>query len=64
MVERGGRGHGGGRERTFNPSKDPSAAGARDHAEVFGIYVWAEEGRALKMGFSKFIVLKQLKSRT
>jgi hypothetical protein len=48
----------------FNPSKAPSAAGARDHAEVLGIYIWAEEGCARKMGFSKFIVLKQLKSRT
>jgi hypothetical protein len=48
----------------FNPSKDPLAAGAIDHAKVLRIYIWAEEGCARKMDFSKFIVLKQLKSRT
>jgi hypothetical protein len=47
----------------FNPLKDLSAAGARDHAEVLGIYISAK-GCARKMYFSKFIVLKQLKSRT
>ena len=63
MVESGDRA--GGRERTIQSFEDSSAAaGARDHAEVLGIYISADEGCARKMDFSKFIVLKQLKSRT
>jgi hypothetical protein len=35
------------RAKLFNPSKDPSAAGAGDHAEVFGIlYLGARSLRA------------------
>ena len=40
----------------LDPSKAPSAAGARDHAEVHGIYIWTEEGCGRKMSFSKLTI--------
>jgi hypothetical protein len=45
----------------FHPSTTPSAADARDHAEVLGIYICGEEGCARKMGFSKFIAFEAIK---
>jgi hypothetical protein len=75
MLRRFGRARGNGREwqprrrpRTNYSTFEGSFGGRRPRARVssWTLYldIWAEDGRAPKMGFSKFIFLKQLKSRT